>query len=350
LRQEITMSWRIPAFTLVLAASIAGGLRAQNAKPQSSLSISFPGKTWALKIDSPDFAIESSGRQPDGREYLLANNSKTGIIASVTLEQSPGGADNKTCPDFLRKRVDSMSQLGPTDVKASEINSMAAIEVLLPKPQGIPLQQKNFFVCAAKDDIYVDIHLSKVQFQPSDEPLFTDVLSHVQIIDRTDAAEPKPTAGSSVSPVNSGSTSMDYFRDGSRYYVANDFKNAIGPYQRALDLEKQHSELSSNYWRVLVDNLGMAYGVTNDLNHAEETFNYGISKDPSYPMFYYNLACVSAQRNDMNKTMGFLRKAFALKANAIPGEGMPDPRQDDSFQRFMSTESFRKFADSLMAP
>ena len=94
----------------------------------------------------------------------------------------------------------------------------------------------------------------------------------------------------------------------------------------------------------------MAYGITNDLNRAEETFNYGVSKDPNYPMFYYNLACVYAERNDMTKTMDYLRKAFALKANAIPGEGMPDPRQDDSFQRFMSNDTFRKFADSLVAP
>jgi hypothetical protein len=64
-------------------------------------------------------------------------------------------------------------------------------------------------------------------------------------------------------------------------------------------------------------------------------------------MFYYNLACVNAERNDMDKTIDYLKKAFALKANAIPGEGMPDPRQDDSFQRFMSNDHFRKFVDSL---
>jgi hypothetical protein len=344
------MNWRIPAFVPFLAATIAGGLCAQNAKPQESLGVSFPGKTWELRINSPDFAVESAGRKPDGREYLLANNSKTGIMVSITLEQTPGVADSKTCPDFLRKRVDSMSQMGPTGVKASEINSMAVIEVLFPKPEGIPLQQKNFFVCAAKDDIYVDLHLSKVQFQPSNETLFTDVINRVQIIDRTEAVSPVTTPKSGESPIIPGSTSMDYFRDGSRFYIANDFKNAIGPYQKALDLEKQHSELSTNYWRVLVDNLGMAYGITNDLDHAEETFTYGVSKDPSYPMFYYNLACVCAERNNMNRTMDFLRKAFALKANAIPGEGMPDPRQDDSFQRFMSNDSFRKFADWLVAP
>ena len=64
-------------------------------------------------------------------------------------------------------------------------------------------------------------------------------------------------------------------------------------------------------------------------------------------MFYYNLACVAAERGDMNKAMDFLGKAFARKSNSIPGEPMPDPRKDDSFQRFMSDDQFRKFTDSL---
>jgi len=49
----------------------------------------------------------------------------------------------------------------------------------------------------------------------------------------------------------------------------------------------------------------------------------------------------------MDKTMGYLRNAFARKANGIRGEGIPNPSQDDSFQRFMANDKFRKFAASL---
>ena len=115
------------------------------------------------------------------------------------------------------------------------------------------------------------------------------------------------------------------------------------PYQKAVDLEKQRRTLTQNYWRVLVDNLGMAYGITFDLDNSEATLRCGVSKDPDYPMFYYNLGCVYAERGDMDKAMSYLSKAFPRRANSILGEGMPDPRQDDSFQRFMSNERFRKF-------
>jgi hypothetical protein len=65
------------------------------------------------------------------------------------------------------------------------------------------------------------------------------------------------------------------------------------------------------------------------------------------PVVDYGMACVWAERNNMDKAMDNLQKAFALKANVIHGESIPDPRHDDSFQRFMSNARFRKFVDSL---
>ena len=342
------MNWRAIAWFTFLAVAMPGRAWTQGTKARESMSVSFPGKNWAVEIDSPGFTVESEVKKSDGREYFLAHNSTTDVVLSVTLEQSKGGADSSTCPGYLEKRVQALSQLGVTNVKESTIGSMAVIEYLIPKPNGIPLRQKNVVACIAKEDIYIDIHLSKANFQPSDESLFTNVLNQVHITNRTGPEASISPGAPGGKAVSSGASSLNYFREGNRYYKANDFGNSIAPHQKALELEKQQPRLSKNYWRVLVDNLGMAYGVTGDLNHAEETFNYGVSKDPDYPMFHYNLGCVYAERDGMEAAMKHLQKAFALKANAIPDEGMPDPRQDDSFRRFMSNERFRKFVDSLI--
>jgi len=323
------------AFTLALGAAID----AQETKIADSISLSFPGKAWAVEVDSPGFSVETNERKPDGRQYLLANNSASGVVLSLTLEQANGGADISTCPDYLKKRVASLSDLGVKDVKYSRAASMAVVEYFLPSFQGVPVRQENVVGCAAKDDVYIDVHLSKSNCKPSDESSLTGVLNQIHIVEQT-GGEP---------PAASPSASADYFREGSRYYVAGDFKGAIGPYQKALDLEKQQRTLSKNLWRVLVDNLGMAYGITGDLDRSETTLNYGVAQDPNYPMFYYNLACVYAEHNDMEKSMAYLRKAFDRKANGIPGEGMPDPSKDDSFQRFMSNDRFRSFVGSLTA-
>jgi hypothetical protein len=314
--------------------------------PKQTVRVAYPGKAWAVEIDSPGLTVETEERKPDGREYLFAKDPATGLLISITLEQSKAGADPNSCPAFLQKRMDSLAQLEPQDVKTSEIQKLPTVEYLLPRVGGVPLRQKNMFACTAKDDVFIDIHISKVQFHESDESLFTDMLGRIRIDEKANVVE-SPAHRAAAPPPAAGQTSTQLFSEGSRFFIRQDFQGAIGPYQAALDLEKKQRKLSPNYWRILVDNLGMAYGISGDLDRAEETFDYGVSQDPGYPMFYYNLGCTYAERNDMDRTMEFLKKAFSLKANPIPGESMPDPRRDDSFQRFMSNPQFRQFLDTL---
>ena len=128
--------------------------------------------------------------------------------------------------------------------------------------------------------------------------------------------------------------------EGSSFFLERDYKRAAPPYQKALDREKANRTLSETLWRVLVDNLGMSYGIPGDLKHAKEIFEYGLSKDPKYPMFHYLMACTYAEMNDVDKTIQYLKQAFEYKDNMIKGETLPDPWTDDSFQRFMKNDKF----------
>jgi len=141
--------------------------------------------------------------------------------------------------------------------------------------------------------------------------------------------------------------SVALFAEGSRHYLNKDYKSAIVPYRKAIEEEKTDHKLPVPIWRALVDNLGMSYGITGDLKAAEEVFRYGLSRDPEYPIFHYNMACAAAERNDMEGAMKYLTTAFQYRKNANPGEPMPDPHKDDSFQRFMKNAAFRNLIDSL---
>jgi tetratricopeptide (TPR) repeat protein len=118
------------------------------------------------------------------------------------------------------------------------------------------------------------------------------------------------------------------------------FAASITPYRRALQLEKKHRVLSHDAWLVLVDNLGMAYGVTGEIDEAREVLEYGIAQEPGYPLFYYEMACVYAETGDRAMVLEYLRRAFERRANVIPGVAMPDPESDDSFQKFMDDPAF----------
>jgi tetratricopeptide (TPR) repeat protein len=163
---------------------------------------------------------------------------------------------------------------------------------------------------------------------------------------------PPPGTRSTAKPVGQVNTapsasSNELFKKGSVFFLQRDYRNASVYYQQALDLEKQKPALQHNLWRVLIDNLAMSYGIPGDLEHAQETLEYGVSKDPTYPNFYYTMACVYAEMNDLDHTLSNLRTAFKYKNNVIAGEQLPDPRSDDSFQRFKSDERFQKLIASL---
>jgi tetratricopeptide (TPR) repeat protein len=135
-------------------------------------------------------------------------------------------------------------------------------------------------------------------------------------------------------------TSLDYLAEGSRYYLNGDYKKAIPPYQKALDLEKQDRKLEKKFWIVLVDNLGMAYGITGDIKSSFAVFEYGISKEPTYPIFYYNMACGHGELGDEDDAIKYLRLAYKNKSNMIAGERFPNPMTDSSFEKFRDSEKF----------
>jgi tetratricopeptide (TPR) repeat protein len=311
----------------------------------SPLSMNFPGEPWALAVDAPGFKVSKNGMQPDGRDYLLASNPATNVELSIVLEKVQGAATADDCERNQKARLAQKVPYERTDIGTRETAGMMIFEFTIPEFSGAPVQQRNAFACIPKNDVYVDIHLSKIQFKPKEEALFDSVLASIHFVD-----QPGTNSGAtpSDSSAKASSATLESFNEGSRYFLQQNFAAAIGPYQKALDAEKQNPTLDKTLWHVLIDNLGMAYGITGDLDRAEATFNYGVSKDPEYPLFYYNLACVAAGRNDMDKTMQFLQTAFAHKGNIIQGETMPDPSHDDSFQAFMANPRFRDFVNNLL--
>jgi tetratricopeptide (TPR) repeat protein len=148
-------------------------------------------------------------------------------------------------------------------------------------------------------------------------------------------------AGSTIAR-GQGKTSMDYLEEASRHYLAGDYKKAIPLYKQALELEKKHRKLKKELWFVLVDNLAIAYGITSDIDSSQEVLEYGIKQEPTYPMFYYNMACGYGEKDDEAGAINNLRLAFKYRENMIKGETLPDPETDSSFKRLMKSKTFQK--------
>lgn len=265
--------------------------------------------------------------RPDGKEVQLqTSQAANGVIVSAFLQR----VDFVPSPAECRKQwwtpTPQVAEGQRINVKLTESAPFARVDYDVPEFRGQRVDQHSVHVYLGGGQVCAEVHLSRVQYTPADEALFDAVLATVKL----DPAAPALAS------------SLEAFQKGSRFYLDQNWSMAATFYQRALDLEKQNRILPDAYFKVLIDNLGIAYGLSDNLPKAKATFDYGLSQDPTYPLFHYNLACYYGEQGNMNAAIGELRLAYKYKANLIPGENeMPDPLQDDSFRSFASDPTFR---------
>ena len=280
-----------------------------------------------MALTLPGFVAKTAETKPDGRRYMVAENQNTKVVVSVTLEETKSATPASSCRQSLQEKT-KHPPLNIQDVRFSRSGDFDVMRYLVAEFNGQRVNQESLFACQFYDNTYIDVHVSKVNYVTADEPLFADILNsmHIDKVQRS---------------------SRELLGQASGLYLQHNYQGAIGPYSQALELEKENPTLQKSLWYVLVDNLGMSYGITGNLQKAKETFEYGVSRDPEYPLFYYNLACTYAEMDDANEAKDYLKKAFDHKANTLPGESMPDPRKDDSFQKLMKNKEFRELAETL---
>jgi hypothetical protein len=171
------------AATALVLSSVWTAASAQ--KQSSNLSITLPSAPWTYEFDVKDFAVKVNEIQPDGRAYLDAENTKTNVILSVFLEHVGSPATAEGCVDNQKKRMDQKSPFKRDKVVSRIVDAMNIVEYTIPEYQGAPIQQRNIFVCIPKDDVYVDVHLSKILFKPQDQALFDAVLSAAHFVPKS---------------------------------------------------------------------------------------------------------------------------------------------------------------------
>lgn len=322
--------------------------------PQGDFLFALPGKSWGVSLGFSGFTLSSDDTTPDGRRSAMASHPTTHVNVSATLEQTDKPASSAGCIAHLEQLKASPLAAQGREIRLTTTSTLPTLEYTIPELRGIPLAQRHVHLCYPKENVYLDLHLSKVQYRPADDELFRAFLQtvHIQAVPPGASASAKPATIPTPPPAAAPAprTSAELFAAGSQLYLQKQYQGAIAFYQQALDLERANPQLDRIAWRILIDNLGMAYGISGKLDRAKRTFEYGIAEDHTYPMFHYNLACTFAELNDRDKAMQALRTAFRYRVHRNPGEaGVPDPRRDHSFQQLLKHADFRRFVDQLMA-
>jgi len=337
------MKLRILAALLVLSTVPF----AQTSPELTGISLSLPGKNQVLEMKLADLKIDpgQTATRPDGSGAKIFASNNAGFVLSAFLQKEPGKTTAVECRDDWFGKTRAATPFPLDSVKLSERGRMALAEYIIHTVEGREVEQKNVHAYLGSRDICAEVHISKISFRAGDEKLIDTLLDSVRLRYKLEEEGSSDTLNSgppssSDAGGKSANDAMELFRRGSAFYIQGNYRKAIEYYQPALDSEMKRPQLGKTYWTVLVDNLGMSYGISGDLEHAKQVFQYGLGKEPTYPMFHYNMACSYAEGGDMDSTIGYLKTAYQYRGNSLPGESMPNPRKDSSFQRFMKDPRF----------
>lgn len=311
---------------------------------QTNLPI--PGEVWQISFDSPPLSQHAEARK-EGVYAFRANSGRFNISLFVERPAGPGMTHNDPYK-FYWSKASQNPRILKESITSTETAAYVRVQYdVVAEIGGKRFKQKNINYYSAFRGKWIDVHISIVEPTKDDESTVAAFDKSLRYGDRSPTGTEEGDSPSRSNPVPDNEA-FQFLRDGSLYYMKRDYKNSIGSYSKALELEKKRPTLDKVSFRVLIDNLGIAYAISGDLKQAKETFEYGITKDGEYPMFYYNLACTYAEMNDMEGAITQLKNAFQYRDNQNPGERMPDPTRDDSFQRFMTNERFTSALREIM--
>jgi tetratricopeptide (TPR) repeat protein len=306
----------------VFAAFASLPVAAQDSEQPSTITLTLPSLTWALKIPATGFRMERPRMlpSPDSRS-IFTTNKHTGVTLSAYLEKAPKPGSAKDCREYYWP-MGKQSSVPKEGIKLSEADDKAIVEYTVPEAMGQKLDQRNVNVYLAEDGYWMDVHVSKAAAKPEDEKMFREIIRGIRI------------------ERNYTPTTADLVGFGAIHSLRQEHAKAIPFYEKALEKEKTAPTLDRDAWKSLVNQLGLSYGMSGDAKKAKDIYEWGIKREPQYPMFYYNLACACAEVNDKEGALRNLKLAFQYKQNMLPDEKMDDPREDPSFSKCLKDAAF----------
>lgn len=301
--------------------------------------LSIPGVTGVLELNV-GWTMWESSVTPGGKEtQLRATERADHLVISAFLQRVDFAASAEKCRSEWWARSEKgwkKRGLNIEEVQLTERAGMAVVTFFLAEFQDKPVRHRSLHAYLGSRDLCAEIHMSKEPFEKQDEKLFEEVLATVKLLPDQVAKAPSREQRTRILQIEQASGA----------YVQHDYATAAKLFQRILNEEKQKPVMSKTLFRRMIVYLRSSYALMGDMAKAKETLEYGVTQQPDYPLFYYNLACMYGELGKMDDALAQLRLAYKNKANMTPGETFPDPLKDDSFRNFVKD---KKFLDAVRA-
>jgi len=329
---------RLAAVYVARAVALGGdGLNTQfPSKDTQPLTFAFATHPGYLDLNLPAYAITELSAKPNGNEFgIRAKDRVTGMteLGFLYLPASKSPLTAASCMQIqlnseLRELQDEASY---RNLKGKRLTrSPSGLEVGVAEYEPTKKTPRRFGYTArlfvAANDVCADISFD------SDNPIAPGIVDALVAAIKFDA--------------NRMPDFFDKFRYATVLFEHRQVAAAAPVYESALALVST-SDDATKWRRVVTDQASMSYGMAGNLNRSREINEAAIKQDPTYPLYYYNLACADAESGDASAARRHLQQAFDRRANTLKGETLPDPATDDSILKLKGDKDFWSFVQSL---
>jgi hypothetical protein len=294
------------------------------------ISFALPDHPGSLSFDQGNFKINELSAKPNNSEFgVRAEDGDLKFLGFFFLWPEKPHLTSESCRDEMLKAE------GPQTLAADQghlnyttPSGVHTAMVLLIPPSG---KSSALRVFVAHEDLCADL-------------TFTYALpptSAVFPMDRT-----KLILNSLTFDPDAKATFRGAFAYATVEWNQQHVQGAAKAYAAALKLVDS-SDDPVKWRRVTTDQLSMALGMSGDLKASRAANQAAIEKDPTYPLYYYDLACADAESNDPAAARVHLQQAFDRRANTLKGETFPDPTGDDSLKKLKNDKDFWNLAESI---
>lgn len=147
---------------------------------EKRLSFTIASAPWTMTLPAGDFVMmrEQYKSEGEGAYYYIVEQ-KQNLNVSFFIEPVSKCKTSKTCRDMIWK-AGNPNWENPQDVVQSEIGEVSIFEFMVPSFRGQPVQQQNMYAEFVVDNFWVDLHISKVLYKPSERELFARLIKAIR--------------------------------------------------------------------------------------------------------------------------------------------------------------------------
>jgi hypothetical protein len=154
---------------------------------EKRISFTVPAAPWLMTLPADDFEVKQKNINPDGSAgYFYIVDDKKHLNVSFFIEPVGACKDSKSCRDMVWK-AGNPNWEAPQNVVLSEIGEASFFEFLMPSFKGQPLRQQNMYAEFVVDGFWVDLHISKVLYQPEEHQLFERIVKSIKFQPKTNS-------------------------------------------------------------------------------------------------------------------------------------------------------------------